>query len=76
MSGTTSASTVAVKRCSPPGCRVERSSESGKPSALMKLDGLLAHQHEQLRLDDVQLAGQPRRRLLELSPPNLRQFVP
>ena len=64
MSGTTSASTVAVKRCAP-SADGSTSSESGKPSAVHEYDRLLAHQHEQLRLDDVQLARQPGRRLLE-----------
>ena len=64
MSGTTSASTVAVKRCSPLGCRVELVGER-EAERVDELDRRLAHQHEQLRLDDVQLAGQPRRRLLE-----------
>ena len=65
MSGTTSASTVAVKRWRPSAAG-STGSESGKLERVRELDRRLAHQHEELRLDDVQLLRQPRPGLLRI----------
>ena len=58
MSGTASASIVGVKRCSSPrvaatGC------DSGKRDPVQELERVFAHDDDELRLDDPQLAREP-----------------
>ena len=65
MSGTTSASIVPVKRWRPSALRVERIRERER-ERVQEGERLLAHHDEELRLDDVQLAHEPRPGLLRI----------
>ncbi len=77
MSGVTSASIVGVKRCSTP-VRAPASSGVGEREAklVQELDRALAHDDDELGLDDVDLACQPRRRVRGILRPELEAVRP